>query len=392
MPNTRKKRTEVRGNDGIAVVDALFSPVVAQQRAIASEETFKRVLTLERKRSDRSRQPFLLMLIDAGTARRAAAGTNLLRRTAAALLVTTRETDVVGWYREAAQVGVLFTALQLETGGHNQLTVVNTILERVRAALKERLTADEAINLTFSFHFFPDDWDGDALRPSDGMLYPDLHRIGITKRTLLVSKRLMDIVGSTILLAVCAPLLAVIAAAVKLSSDGPILFRQTRVGQHGRHFQFLKFRSMRTDNDPSVHREYVTRLISGAADRVDTGSSETGVYKLANDTRVTAIGRLLRKTSLDELPQLLHVVQGHMSLVGPRPPIPYEVAAYQIWHRRRVLEMKPGITGLWQVMGRSRVKFDDMVRLDLRYAASWSPWLDFKILWRTPGAVIKGAY
>ena len=104
------------------------------------------------------------------------------------------------------------------------------------------------------------------------------------------------------------------------------------------------------------------------------------------------MGTFLRKTSLDELPQFLNVLKGDMSLVGPRPPIPYELAAYQTWHRRRVLEVKPGITGLWQVTGRSRVKFDDMVRLDLRYATSWSPWLDLKILLRTPGAVVKGAY
>jgi lipopolysaccharide/colanic/teichoic acid biosynthesis glycosyltransferase len=104
------------------------------------------------------------------------------------------------------------------------------------------------------------------------------------------------------------------------------------------------------------------------------------------------VGAFLRKTSLDELPQLINVLKGDMSLVGPRPPIPYELAAYQTWHRRRVLEVKPGITGLWQVTGRSRVKFDDMVRLDLRYATSWSLWLDLKILLRTPAAVIKGAY
>ena len=121
-----------------------------------------------------------------------------------------------------------------------------------------------------------------------------------------------------------------------------------------------------------------------------TGNGE-GVYKLASDKRITPIGRFLRKTSLDELPQFINVLRGEMSLVGPRPPIPYEVAAYQTWHRRRVLEVKPGITGLWQVTGRSRVRFDEMVRLDLRYA-TWSPWLDLKILLRTPRAVIKGAY
>jgi lipopolysaccharide/colanic/teichoic acid biosynthesis glycosyltransferase len=145
---------------------------------------------------------------------------------------------------------------------------------------------------------------------------------------------------------------------------------------------------MHVNNDHTVHREYVTRLI---ADEAEGGSPKNpGVYKLTNDKRITPVGSFLRRTSLDELPQFLNVLKGDMSLVGPRPAIPYEVAVYQTWHRRRVLEVKPGITGLWQVTSRSRVKFDDMVRLDLRYATSWTPWLDFKILMRTPLAVIRG--
>jgi lipopolysaccharide/colanic/teichoic acid biosynthesis glycosyltransferase len=223
-------------------------------------------------------------------------------------------------------------------------------------------------------------------------LYPDLLSATSGKRSLLVIKRAMDIFGSALLVILCAPLLLLIVAVVKVSSRGPVLFRQDRVGQYGRRFTFLKFRSMRADNDPSVHKEYVTKLIAGEAERMPSRDAGEGVYKLAQDSRVTRLGRFLRMTSLDELPQLLNVLRGDMSLVGPRPPIPYELAAYQTWHRRRLLEVKPGITGLWQVTGRSRVKFDDMVRLDLRYAMSWSPWLDVKILARTPGAVIKGAH
>ena len=155
-------------------------------------------------------------------------------------------------------------------------------------------------------------------------------------------------------------------------------------------FTFLKFRSMHIDNDPSVHKEYVTKLIAGRAEREASSGNGEGVYKLTNDRRVTRVGKFLRRTSLDELPQLLNVLEGKMSLVGPRPAIPYEVAAYETWHRRRVLEVKPGITGSWQVSGRSRVKFDEMVRLDLQYARSWSPWIDINILMRTPRAVIRG--
>jgi lipopolysaccharide/colanic/teichoic acid biosynthesis glycosyltransferase len=147
---------------------------------------------------------------------------------------------------------------------------------------------------------------------------------------------------------------------------------------------------MHANNDAAIHKDYVQKLIAGKAETQPSNGSGQGVYKLTHDPRITKVGSFLRKTSLDELPQFINVLKGEMSLVGPRPPVPYEVEAYDIWHRRRLLEAKPGITGLWQVSGRSRVKFDDMVRLDLRYARSWSPWTDIKILWRTPGAVVLG--
>jgi lipopolysaccharide/colanic/teichoic acid biosynthesis glycosyltransferase len=151
---------------------------------------------------------------------------------------------------------------------------------------------------------------------------------------------------------------------------------------------------MKCVNDPSIHREYVRRFIAGEADPAVVGHNQNVVYKIQDDARVTRVGKFLRKTSLDELPQFINVLKGEMSLVGPRPPIPYELEAYQIWHRRRVLEAKPGITGLWQVNGRSRLRFDDMVRLDLQYAKAWSLWLDIKILLQTPRVVLscEGGY
>ena len=147
---------------------------------------------------------------------------------------------------------------------------------------------------------------------------------------------------------------------------------------------------MKVDNDSRVHEEYVRKLIAGQAERKPSNGNGEGVYKLTGDDRITRVGAFLRRTSLDEMPQFLNVLKGDMSLVGPRPAIPYEVVAYQTWHRRRVLEVKPGITGLWQVNGRSRVTFDEMVRLDLRYAKAWSPWMDIKILLLTPRAVVLG--
>ena len=148
---------------------------------------------------------------------------------------------------------------------------------------------------------------------------------------------------------------------------------------------------MYVDSDHRLHEEYVARFIKGLPEaELSAGKSEK-LYKLTDDPRITPIGRLLRKTSLDELPQFLNVIRGEMSLVGPRPPVMYEVERYDLWHRQRLLAVKPGITGLWQVEGRSRVKFDEMVRLDIRYARSWSIWLDIKILLQTPRAVILGS-
>ena len=152
-------------------------------------------------------------------------------------------------------------------------------------------------------------------------------------------------------------------------------YRWTTSLSHGTMFTFLKFRSMSVNNDTTVHKEYVRQLIAGTAGS-NGAKNGKGIYKLIADPRVTAVGRFLRRTSIDELPQFINVLRGEMSLVGPRPPIAYEVESYDLWHRRRLLEAKPGITGLWQVNGRSRVKFDEMVRLDLQYARTWTPWLD----------------
>lgn len=205
------------------------------------------------------------------------------------------------------------------------------------------------------------------------------------KRSL---KRLMDIVGAIIGIILFFPVMLITAALVKLESTGPVLFKQRRVGYKGKYFTFLKFRSMFVNNEDRIHQDYVTKLIHGEKDQINYGTEEKPCYKIVDDPRITPIGRFLRKTSLDELPQFFNVLKGEMSLVGPRPPIPYEVKEYQNWHFRRIMEVKPGITGLWQVLGRSRTTFDEMVRLDIEYAERWSLWLDLKILFKTVRAVI----
>ena len=207
-------------------------------------------------------------------------------------------------------------------------------------------------------------------------------------------KRAMDIIGSLTGILFFWPLMLLIAACIKLTSPGPVLFRQKRVGLLGKPFTFLKFRSMKIDCDFSVHKSYMTKLIRGENRDINNGTDDQPVYKIHDDLRVTSIGKFLRKSSLDELPQFFNVLKGDMSLVGPRPPILYECNEYKRWHCGRVLEIKPGVTGLWQVSGRSSTTFEEMVRLDLRYVHTWNLWLDVKILFKTFWAVFsaKGGY
>jgi lipopolysaccharide/colanic/teichoic acid biosynthesis glycosyltransferase len=375
-------------NHASSVASLPLETTSACDRLPLDEETFRRTIAVERKRTERSKAPFLLMLLESGGSESPAREKVTLNVIVAALMLSSRDTDIVGWYKEHAVIGVMFTGLT----GEDKDSIADMIVERVSATLRDELSREQFGHVRISLHFFPDDWqNGKPGSPSNPALYPDLLDHSKNKRSLLLVKRVMDVIGSSLMLLLCAPSFLIIAIAVKLSSRGPIFFRQQRVGQYGRNFTFLKFRTMYANNDSTVHKEFVTRLIGDRSEKGSESQGGNGDYKIKNDSRITRVGRLLRRTSLDELPQFLNVLQGDMSLVGPRPPIPYELAAYQTWHRRRLLDVKPGITGLWQVAGRSTVKFDEMVRLDLRYALSWSPWLDLRILLRTPLAVIKGS-
>ena len=360
---------------------------------ILEQEAFRGLISLERKRTERSRKPFLLMLLDVGDSWPTKRSAETLGKIIAALPVSTRETDVTGWYTNTSVVGVMFTEIVIPKPS----TIPNNIVTRISDTLRNNLTIEQFNQINISFHVFPEDWDHTGSdRPSNPTLYPDLTKRDNVRKVFRIMKRVMDVSGGLTALLLFAPVFLVIAVAIKATSKGPVLFRQRRIGQYGKSFVFLKFRSMYVNSDAAAHKEYVTQLIAGRALKQSaTGQSKgDGVYKLTKDPRITPVGSFLRKTSLDELPQFINVIKGEMSLVGPRPPVPYEVEAYELWHRSRLLEAKPGITGLWQVSGRSRVKFDDMVRLDLHYARNWSPWMDLKILLRTPGAVVlgEGAY
>ncbi len=200
----------------------------------------------------------------------------------------------------------------------------------------------------------------------------------------LVLKRAFDVAVASAALLIAGPVMLLIAAGIKLTSHGPVFYRQQRIGQYGRPFTILKFRSMRMDNDTSSHVAFATDWIYGR-----TGGDD-GVHKITADPRVTFIGKLIRGLSLDELPQLINVVRGDMSIVGPRPPTVYEFERYSEWHKRR-LEVMPGVTGLWQISGRNELSFDEMVELDIRYIERWSLANDMRIVVRTLPTLLRGS-
>lgn len=348
----------------------------------ADEALFKRLLLLERRRAERTGSRFAVMLVDMQDLS-AALDAESMDRIGNAIGAKMRETDIIGWYQNSSVLGVILTTLN----GATRRTLENVVVARTRSVLALQPVANQIQQVWISCHIFPDD-ETTGLQPPEGMFDSagTEGRIGTTNT--INAKRAVDIAGSLAAIVTLSPALLLISALIKLTSKGPVLFRQRRIGEAGREFTFFKFRSMFADSDPSIHQEYVRKLITQQL------TDSNGTYKIQNDPRITAVGKFLRKTSLDELPQFFNVLLGEMSLVGPRPPIPYEMDKYSLWHRRRVYEAKPGITGIWQVYGRSRTTFDEMVRMDLRYVREQSLWLDIKLLFKTPLAVArgKGAY
>jgi len=353
---------------------------------ILPESVFLGMLGLERKRAERSNKKFLLLLLDAEDATNVERRAEILSGIIQATDAVRRDTDPAGWYKENSILGIIFT----ELGALDDTATINRLLHRVREALPTHLGKGDLQYVHITAHIFTDESDGNASEiEADPAFYPDLFYQQKTKKVSFLLKRAMDIVGSAAALLFFSPLFLLIAALVKLTSKGPVFFKQERLGQFGKTFTCLKFRSMHANNDLKIHQEFMKNLISGAYKGKGDGKSQR-VFKMTDDPRITRIGRIIRRSSLDELPQFINVIRGDMSLVGPRPPLAYEYQEYDLWHRRRVLELKPGITGLWQVSGRSRVSFDEMVRLDLRYARDWSLLLDLRILAQTPRAVLFG--
>jgi lipopolysaccharide/colanic/teichoic acid biosynthesis glycosyltransferase len=376
---SRKAKTEEKlGTLADELFEGLAKPL--------PEAEFRRALCHERKRSERSRKSFLLMLLRHKKPK-LYDGKPALKRVVRPLGGLIRETDTFGWFESSTVLGVIFS----ELGNAELSAAVERIESKIIAALQRALQTDQVEAFEISFYSYPQSWkDGGGYALLDPVLYPDLFDLDNSKRASLLLKRLIDIVGSSLALLLLSPVFAALAVLIKLTSKGPVFFRQQRLGQFQVSFEFLKFRSMHVTTNPEIHKEYVKKFIAGSAEPNASGGTRKRVYKLTNDPRVTWIGKFMRRTSLDEIPQFWNVLLGQMSLVGPRPPIGYEIEAYDVWHRRRLLEAKPGITGLWQVHGRSRTTFDDMVRLDLRYSRTRSPISDLKILLQTPRAVFSG--
>ena len=347
------------------------------------ERYFNNLLVVERKRSERSRKHFLLMLIDISKV--AANGqSSFIRKLSNVLEISSRDIDIKGWYKNKKILGIIFT--------ESQKGCWKTLVTKIKTNISDMLKPEIANAIEISWIDFPQEHDNQihSEGKSDVDLYKSQDLEKISNKAGVFAKRSVDLIGSIFGILLFSPVFIVIPILIKLTSKGPVLFRQERAGKGGKTFSFLKFRSMYVNNDATIHKDFVTDFIKGNIK--ESADGQKPVFKIKNDPRITPIGRFLRKTSLDEIPQFINVLMGHMSLVGPRPSIPYEVEQYDLWHRRRVLEVKPGITGLWQVEGRSSLTFDNMVRLDIQYIKKSSFFLDMKLLIKTPFMLIKGAY
>lgn len=388
-------------------VNRLNRPLpIDSKTGLYSRNFFLIRLKEERERAKRIESPFSLLIVDVIGISRAlnkkAGGSARIdqKKLIQALVKQSRKIDIKGWL-DPKRVGVLMP----ETKNSGVLEFEEKICRRIRRDLPAAAKVD--LKKFIQVSTFGDGSSGGNGSPvdrdngqggrnneHDNGVYADITSGDFSFYLKRLTKRILDIVGSILGIIITSPLMLIIAGLIKLTSPGPVLFRQERVGFLGRRFTFLKFRSMVTNADQTIHETYIANLINGQNGKINRGTTAQPLYKMNDDPRVTPLGWFLRKTSVDELPQLFNILKGEMSLVGPRPPIPYEMEKYRLWHWGRVFEVKPGLTGLWQVSGRSKMGFDDMVRLDLRYADNWSIWLDIKIILKTFRAVLstEGAY
>lgn len=340
---------------------------------ILPEHHFLQQLRREKRRADRTKSVFSLVTFRADARAPSAAETALL---CCLLAEKIRETDVVGFIDRG--IGLL---------------LVNTDTCGAKAFVDRMAEQTPVADVVITSFTYPDLMFGalsdevmerPSVQPLLSDIRPDRHQ-----SLALVLKRVLDLAAAGVGLLLLSPVMLITALLVRASSPGPIIYKQPRIGWRGTPFVLYKFRSMVCDADENVHREYVTRLIKAPFSRSGAAATSTSWTKLESDPRITSIGHFIRKTGIDELPQLFNVFKGDLSIVGPRPPLRYESEHYQAWHLRRIFECRPGITGLWQVNRGSTVSFADMVRLDIAYVRNWSLLLDLKIIFRTVVVILK---
>ncbi len=376
-------------NNGLSILD--------NKTNFYTEEYYLHRLSEERLRAERANSTLSLITIDVQPSLRNGSG-KIIPDLARLLHNITRKTDIKAWYQEDK-----LAILMPDTSRDGAIKLAKKISHEMKETINGKLS--KGIKTVFKIYTYGKNHSESScvqlplqaavaeagqltcktLFQGKGTEFSEVHFSDILydppsipgKRLQKAVKRAIDITGSLIGIILALPLFIIISVIIKLTSPGPILFKQERNGYRGKKFTFLKFRSMYHNTGDDIHRQYVLNLIK------ESKNKDTSWTKLNDDPRITPFGKFLRKTSLDELPQLFNVLKGDMSLVGPRPPIPYEVDEYQLWHWKRTLQVKPGITGLWQVEGRGCSTFNCMVRLDLSYINNWSLWLDLKILFKT---------
>jgi lipopolysaccharide/colanic/teichoic acid biosynthesis glycosyltransferase len=357
---------------------------------LISEDSFRNLISVERKRTERSGKPFMVMLLDISMFLNKShlyIGNKTISaptfdKIINAIIKVTRDIDIKGWHQTGKKLGILFTEISADCK--------HKIVDKIIKSINSNLKPDQASKIKISCYWYPFDLSELDVFTTE-MFYPDP---ASQKKIFVIAKRIIDIIGSVFGLVLFSPVFIFASILIKLTSSGPVFFRQERVGKGGKIFRIFKFRTMMTKNDQAQHIEFMKQFIKGKTEGITDNLTGEKVFKITNDSRITMIGKFLRRSSLDEIPQFINVLLGDMSLVGPRPPIAYEVKEYDLWHCRRVLDCKPGITGYWQVVGRSQTNFDGMVRMDITYISKQSFLFDLKMIFKTPGALLnsKGAY
>ena len=343
-----------------------------------SIEDFRRQLDREKHRTDRTECPFTLMLFGIGqTSSEIGLNNEDLKELASMVQEVTRASDYKGWFLNGNEllVGVLMPDTKPEESGH--------LFNRVKASMPSTFTRH--INLSTTVYSYPVQADLNTDEPARMKLISepvDSNMVSEKEIDTPSWKRTLDIVGALTTILLLSPIWILVSLYIKLVSPGPVFFKQKRVGLGGNHFMMIKFRTMSVKVDPDAHRRYVESLI-----KAESGNNDKPMIKQEDRPEIIPGGKIIRSLCLDEIPQLLNVLKGEMSMVGPRPAMEYEVQQYAGWHHKRLYAL-PGMTGLWQVSGKNRLTFNEMVRLDIRYTRQMSFITDLRILLKTIPAII----